>query len=102
MFCSTYIGSMAIIVSMLAVVGSIASISLTLNCVLLILLMKKLRNNKSSMCNVPINAIPHSPTPGLDAWGNSGDLTEYHVKNSSPGASPDVNTPIHRQESIGD
>ena len=45
-----YIGSLAIIVSTLAVVGSIASISLTFNCVLLIILMKKLRNNKSSMC----------------------------------------------------
>ena len=48
--------------------------------------------------HVPINGIPHSPTP----WGNSGDLTEYHVKNPSPGALPDVNTPIHGQESKGD
>ena len=44
----------------------------------------------------PINGIPHSPTRG-----NSGDLTEYHVKNSSPGALPDVHTPIHGQELIG-
>ena len=35
-------------------------------------------------------------------WGNSGDLTEYHVESPSPGALPDVNTPIYHQESIGD
>ena len=46
--------------------------------------------------NAPINDIPHSSTPGLD-----GDLAEYHVKNPSPGALPDVNIPIHGQESIG-
>ena len=39
------------------------------------------------------NGIPHSPTPRV-GWGNSGDLTEYHVKNPSSGALPDVNTPI--------
>ena len=39
--------------------------------------------------------LPHS-------WVGWGDLTEYHVKNPSPGALPDVNTPIYRQESIGD
>ena len=46
-----------------------------------------------------------SPTPGPTpwvGWGNSGDLTEYHVKNPSPGALPDVNTPIYCQELIGD
>ena len=53
--------------------------------------------NTQPLYNAPINGIPHSPTPGLDAWGNSGDLTKYHVK-----ALPDVNTPIYRQESIGD
>ena len=50
-------------------------------------------------CYAPVNGTPHSPTTGL---GNSGDLTEYHVENSSPGALPDVNTPIYRQENIGD
>ena len=50
-------------------------------------------------CYASVNGIPHSPTPGL---GNSGDLTEYHVKNPSPGMLPDVNTPIYRQELIGD
>ena len=44
---------------------------------------------------------PPLPHPRV-GWGNSGDLTEYHVKNPSPGALPDVNTPIYRQESIGD
>ena len=44
---------------------------------------------------------PHSPTPGV-GWGNSVDLTEYHVKNPSPGALLDVSTPIYHQESIGD
>ena len=48
--------------------------------------------------NACINDIPHSRV----GWGNSGDLTEYHVKNPSPGALPDVNTPTYRQESIGD
>ena len=45
-----------------------------------------------------------SPTPPPPGWGNtmSGDLTEYHVKNPSPGALPDVNTPIYLQESIGE
>ena len=41
-----------------------------------------------------------SPTPPPPVgWGNSGDLTEYYVKNPSPapGALPDVNTPIYRQ-----
>ena len=41
-----------------------------------------------------------SPTPPPP--GNSGDLTEYHVKNLSPGVLPDVNTPIYCQESIED
>ena len=44
---------------------------------------------------------PPFPHPWV-GWGNSGDLTEYHVKNPSPGALPDVNTPVYRQESIGD
>ena len=39
----------------------------------------------------PINGIPHSRI----GWGNSGDLTEYHVKNPSPGVSPDVTAPIY-------
>ena len=43
--------------------------------------------------NAPINDIPHSPSPGLDGEIASGDLTEYHVKSTSPGALPDVNTP---------
>ena len=51
--------------------------------------------------NAPIIDIPHSPTPWA-GWGNSGDLTEYHIKNTSPGALPDVNAPIYCQESIGD
>ena len=49
----------------------------------------------------PINGIPPLPHNRV-GWGNSGDLTEYHVKNPSAGASPDVNTPIYHQESIGD
>ena len=51
----------------------------------------------------PINGIAHPPLPHARvAWGNSGDLTECHVKNPSPGVLPDINTPIYRQESIGD
>ena len=51
----------------------------------------------------PINGIPTPPPPGL-----GGEIvgiiarTEYHVKNPSPGALPDVNIPIYRQELIGD
>ena len=44
---------------------------------------------------------PPLPQPRV-GWGNSGDLTENHVKNPSPGALLDVNTPIYCQESIGD
>ena len=45
---------------------------------------------------------PPLPPPWV-GWGNSGDLTEYHVKKPSPGTLlPDVNKPIYRQESIGD
>ena len=51
------------------------------------------------MYNAAINGIPHSPTPGLD--GEIVDLTEYHVKKLSPGALPDVNTPVYCQELIG-
>ena len=47
-------------------------------------------------------ASPTPPPPGLDGeivgiWQSS-----YHVKNCSAGALSDVNTPIYRQESIGD
>ena len=45
--------------------------------------------------HAPINGIPRSPTRG------NGDLMEYYVKNPSPGALPDVYTPIHGQELIG-
>ena len=48
--------------------------------------------------NAPINGIPHSQV----GWGNSGDLTEYHVKSPSPGALPDVNTPIYCYGLTGD
>ena len=41
----------------------------------------------------PINGVPHHRI----GWGNSGDLTEYSVKNPLP----DVNTPVYRQELIG-
>ena len=46
-------------------------------------------------------ASPTPPPPWV-GWENSGDLTEYHVENPSPGAFPDVNTPIYRKELIGD
>ena len=50
--------------------------------------------------HLAINDIPQFPHPRV-GWGNSGDLTEYHVKNPSPGALLDVNTSIHGQGSIG-
>ena len=54
------------------------------------------------MCNNLCTYQWHPPLPHPRvAWGNSGDLTEYHIKNPSPGVLPDVNTPISRQESIG-
>ena len=45
----------------------------------------------------------HPPLPHPQVgWGNNGDLTEYYVKNPSPGALPDVSSPIYCQESIRD
>ena len=49
-----------------------------------------------------INICTYQWHPPLSYRGKySGDLTEYHVKNLSPGALPDVYTPIHDQEWIG-
>ena len=44
---------------------------------------------------------PPFPHPRVGS-GISGDLTQYYVKNPSPWVLPDVNTPIYRQELIGD
>ena len=58
--------------------------------------------NTRSVVVMHLSMASPTPPPPRVGWGNSGDLTEYHVKNPSPGALPDVNAPIYCQESIGD
>ena len=79
----------------------------------LVLMLREMNTHRLYECTHAANInyktlviIMHlSMTSPSSGWiGSSEDLTEYHVKNPSPapGVLPDVNTPIHGQESIGD
>ena len=55
----------------------------------------------SMLCTYQWHPPPPLPHPWV-GWGNSGDLTEYHVKNSSPGGVTRCQyTWVYRQKSIG-